>query len=336
MSKLTRRTAFAAAAALPLAAIGTRAAQAANFNYKFATNLPPTHPLNTANEAAIARIKDATNGRLNITLYPASQLGTDPAMLAQIRSGAIQFFTLGPLILSTLVPLAAINGVGFAFTDSAQAFQAMDGRLGALVRTKIAASGLYAFEKIYDNGFRQITTSTHPIKTVDDLHALRIRVPPASLWTSMFEDFGAAPTTISFSEVYTALQTKLVDAEENPLGVIKTAKLYEVQKYCSMTNHMWDGYWLLANPAAFNALPADIQEIAKREFARAAIEQRAAVGNLNGNVQASLAAEGLLFNAVDPAPFRAKLRSSGFYSNWKAKFGDEAWAVLESYTGKLA
>jgi len=336
MKNISRRGLIAGASALPLVAINARGANAAGFRYKFATNLPPAHPLNTSNAAAIARIKAATNGALDITLFPSSQLGTDPVMLNQVRSGAIQFFTLSPLILSTLVPMAAINGVGFAFGSEAQAFAAMDGKLGALVRGAINKAGLVVFDKIYDNGFRQITTSTHPIQTPDDLADLRIRVPPASLWTSMFTDFGASPTTVSFNEVYTALQTHLVDAQENPLAIISTAKLYEVQKYCSMTNHMWDGFWLLANPAAFNALPADIQEIAKREFARAALEQRVEVAKLTSGLQASLKGHGLVFNNTTPAPFRAKLASAGFYATWKAKFGDAAWSTLEDYTGTLA
>jgi tripartite ATP-independent transporter DctP family solute receptor len=335
MNNLSRRHVLAAASALPLVAIHTRGAQAATFRYRLATNLPPAHPLNTSNAAAIARIKAATNGALDITLYPSSQLGTDPQMLNQVRSGAIQFFTLSPLILSTLVPGAAINGVGFAFTSEDEAFRAMDGKLGALVRSEIATYGLMAFEKIYDNGYRQITTSTHPIDTPDDLHSLRIRVPPAALWTSMFTDFGASPTTVSFNEVYTALQTHLVDAQENPLAIISTVKFYEVQKYCSMTNHMWDGFWLLANPAAFNALPADMQAIAKREFARAALEQRGAIASLTAGLQASLKSNGMIFNNTDPAPFRAKLATAGFYKTWKANFGDVAWNTLESYTGAL-
>ncbi len=118
---------------------------------------------------AAARIKAATGGALDISLFPNSQLGTDTDMLSQVRSGAIEFFTLSGLILSTLVPLAAINGVGFAFKDTAQALGAMDGELGALVRAEIAKRGLMAFDHIFDSGFRQITTAARPIRTPADL-----------------------------------------------------------------------------------------------------------------------------------------------------------------------
>ena len=329
----TRRRLLATAAALPLAAIRTRPAHAAEFTYKMATNLPLTHPLNARATEAHARIKEATGGRLEMSLFPNSQLGTDTDMLSQVRSGALEFFTLSGLILSTLVPLAAINGVGFAFKDTDQAFAAMDGALGKLVRAEIDKRGLFAFEHPFDNGFRQITSSVKPIAVPGDLAGMKIRVPPSALWTSMFRGFGASPTSINFSEVYSALQTKIADGQENPLALIETAKLYEVQKYCSMTNHMWDGFWLLANARAWRALPADVQDVCTKELGRAALEERADLVKLNVGVRATLESRGLALNDVQPAPFRDALRKAGFYAEWKGKFGDEAWATLEAAIG---
>ena len=225
--------------------------------------------------------------------------------------------------------------MGFAFKDTPQALGAMDGELGALVRADVAKRGLLAFEKIFDSGFRQITTSTKPIKAPEDLAGLKIRVPPAALWTSMFRDFGASPTSINFSEVYSALQTKIADGQENPLSVIDTGKLYEVQKYCSVTNHMWDGFWLLANPRAFKRLPADMQTIVTREFTQAAMEERGDVAALNARLRGELSGKGLAFNDVDPNAFRQALRQAGFYTEWKGKFGDEAWKTLEASVGAL-
>ena len=332
----TRRRLLTTAAALPLVAIGTRSAHAADFTYKMATNLPLTHPLNARATQAAARIKEATGGKLEINLFPNSQLGTDTDMLSQVRSGALEFFTLSGLILSTLVPLAAINGVGFAFKDSTQVFATMDGKLGALVRAEIDKRGLTAFDKIFDNGFRQITSSTKPIAAPEDLSGFKIRVPPSALWTSMFRDFGASPTSINFSEVYSALQTKIADGQENPLTLIETAKLYEVQKYCSMTNHMWDGFWLLANGRAWKALPADMQAACTKEFARAALEERDDLATLNKGVRTTLEGRGLVFNDVQPEPFRDALRKAGFYAEWKGKFGAEAWSTLEASVGSLS
>lgn len=336
MPAIRRRHVLAGAAALPLVAVRTRPAGAAEFSYKFASNLPAAHPLNVRAQEAADRILKATDGRVEIRVFPNNQLGADTDVLSQLRSGAVEFFTLSGLILSTLVPPASINGIGFAFKDYDQVWRAMDGKLGAFVRGEIAKRGLLPMERIWDNGFRQTTTSTKPVTSPADLRGLKLRVPVSPLWTSMFAALGASPASINFSEVYSALQTRVVDGQENPLAIIHTAKLYEVQKHCSLTNHMWDGYWFLANRRAFERLPKDAQEVVAREINRSAMDERADVARLNGELRGTLAAAGLAFNETDPAPFRETLRKAGFYAEWHGKYGDEAWRVLEDSVGALA
>ncbi len=261
---LSRRRLIAGTAAL-LGGTGApyvARAQAAKFTYKYANNLPDTHPMNVRAREMAAAIKQDTDGAFDLQIFPSSQLGSDTDTLTQIRAGGVEFFTLSGLILATLVPAASINGMGFAFPNYDTVWKAMDGDLGAYVRGQIAKTNqILAMEKIWDNGFRQTTTSTKPIKTPDDFRGMKLRVPPSPLWTSMFKAFDAAPASINFNEVYSALQTKIVDGQENPLAIISTAKLYEVQKYCSLTNHMWDGFWFLANKAAWERLPADMRGI---------------------------------------------------------------------------
>jgi tripartite ATP-independent transporter DctP family solute receptor len=325
-------TACAGAVAAPSVA----RAQQAQWSYKYANNLPDAHPMNVRAREMAKAIHEETDGRFDLQIFPSSQLGSDTDTLNQIRSGGVEFFTLSGLILSTLVPAASINGIGFAFPSYDAVWKAMDGDLGAYVRAQIAKSGLIAMDKIWDNGFRQTTTSTKPIVTPDDFKGMKLRVPPSPLWTSMFKALDASPASINFNEVYSALQTKIVDGQENPLAIISTAKLYEVQKYCSLTNHMWDGFWFLANQRAWEALPDNVRGIVGKNINIAGLKEREDVAELNATLQQSLAAKGLVFNRPDPAPFRDKLRSSGFYTDWKAKYGDEAWALLERSAGKLA
>ncbi len=335
MTLLHRRTVLAGAA-LPLFAINTRPARAAEFSLKLANNAPLTHPQTVRQQEAIDRIRAATNGQVDIQLFPNNQLGSDTDMLSQLRSGAIDFFTLSGLIVATLVPAASINGIGFAFKDYDTVWKAMDGKLGAHVRSEIDKRGLIAMDKMWDNGFRQITSSTHPIKTPADLKGFKIRVPVSPLWTSMFAALGASPISINFSEVYSALQTKIAEGQENPLTLIQIAKLYEVQKYVSMTSHMWDGFWMLGNKKGFSALPADAQTIIARELNASALQERADIARLNGSVADDLKSKGLEFVEVDKPAFREALKTAGFYAEWKKKFGDEAWAILEAEVGSLS
>jgi TRAP-type transport system periplasmic protein len=312
-------------------------AQSAKFTYKYANNLPDTHPMNIRAREMATAIKQETNGAFDLQIFPNSQLGSDTDTLSQVRSGGVEFFTLSGLILSTFVPVASINGMGFAFPDYATVWKAMDGDLGAYVRAQIAKTNqILALEKIWDNGFRQTTTSTKPINAPDDFRGMKLRVPVSPLWTSMFKALDASPASINFNEVYSALQTKIVDGQENPLAIISTAKLYEVQKYCSLTNHMWDGFWFLANKRAWDAVPADMQTIVAKHINEAGVNERADVEKLNANLQQDLTTKGLVFNKPDAAPFRDKLRAAGFYTEWKAKYGAEPWGLLEKSVGKLA
>jgi len=218
---LSRRTILRSAAAASVATLPVSKVLAqpkAEFTYKYANNLPVAHPMNIRAKEMAAAILAETKGRVDIQIFPASQLGNDTDMLSQLRAGGIEFFTLSGLILSTLVPGAAITGLGFAFPDYDTVWKALDGDLGAHVRKEIAKANLVAMDKIWDNGFRQITSSTKPIQTADDLKGFKIRVPVSPMWTSMFKAFDSSPASINFAEVYSALQTKVVDGQEKPAG----------------------------------------------------------------------------------------------------------------------
>ncbi|MEX8494677.1 TRAP transporter substrate-binding protein [Sphaerotilus sp.] len=333
---LSRRQVLAGAAALPLFTILPRRADAAEFTYKLATGQDPSHPVNKRAQEAIDRIKAATNGRLDIRLFPANQLGSDTDLLSQVRNGGVEFFNQASSVLSTLVPAAGIVNTGFAFSDEEQVMKAMDGGLGKYVRGQIEKVGLMTMSKPWENGFRQITTSTKPITTPDDLRGLKLRVPAAPMLSTLFAALGASPTPINFNEVYSALQTKLVEGQENPLAIIATARLYEVQKYCSLTNHVWDAYWILGNRKAVDRLPKDIQEVVFREFDKAATDERTDIAALSKSLRADLTAKGLQFVDVDKKAFKAALGKTSFYKDWRAKFGEEAWKLLEDNVGVLA
>lgn len=333
--RITRRAVLATGAALPLCGILTRRASAAEFKFKLATGQDPTHPVNQRAQEAIDRIRQATDGRLEIRLFPANQLGSDTDLLSQVRFGGVEFFNLSSSILATLVPVTGIVNTGFAFPDYEAVWKAMDGDLGAYVRAQIAKVGLLTASRAWDNGFRQITSSTREIRTPDDLRGMKIRVPQSPILTSLFKALEAGPAPINFNELYSALQTRVVEGQENPLPIIATTRLYEVQKYCSMTGHVWDAYWILGNRRAWERLPQDVRDIVQAEFDRSATDERADIARLGDALRRELTAKGLQFNDVDRQPFRDALGRTSFYKDWKAKYGDEAWNHLENTSGKL-
>jgi tripartite ATP-independent transporter DctP family solute receptor len=334
--RISRRALLAAGSAVPLCGIITRRASAAEFSYKLATGQDPTHPVNTRAQEALDRIREATSGKLEIKLFPANQLGSDTDLLGQVRNGSVEFFNLSSSILATFAPVAGIVNTGFAFANYEAVWAALDGDLGAYVRAQIAKTPILTVSRAWDNGFRHITSSTRAIKTPEDLKGFKIRVPPAPMLTSLFKAFDAGPSPINFNELYSALQTKVVEGQENPLAIIATTRLYEVQKSCSLTGHVWDGYWILGNKRAWERLPKDVREMATREFDRSATDQRGDVDRLSHSLRQDLTTKGIEFYEVDREPFRQALAKTSFYKEWKEKYGNEAWGHLEKASGKLA
>jgi len=331
---LGRRALGLAAAGLPLFAI--KRAHAAEFGFKFANNLPPLHPLNVRAAEACERIAKATDGRVAITMHPASQLGPDTEVLKKLQAGEVELFTLSGLILSSVVPPASINGIGFAFKTYRQVWGAMDGAMGAFVRGEIGKRGLVAVGRIWDNGFRQTTTSTKAVRSPEDLRGMKLRVPVSPLWTSMFKALGTDPVSLNFSEVYAALQARTAAGQENPLALVQAAKLYEVQTYCSLTNHMWDGFWLLANERVWSGMPGGLRDLVEAEFDRSAQNERDDLLRLNPEQRGDLAMLGMSINPVQSSEFQQVLQQAGFYAEWRGKYGEAAWGLLEDAVGKLA
>jgi TRAP-type transport system periplasmic protein len=335
--KITRRGVLAAASAIwATAALSKPAGAAAEFEFKLGVNTPDNHPLTLRLVEAAKAIGAQSSGRLNITVFPNSQLGGDPEMLSQLRAGGIDLLAAPSLTLSTLVPLSGLPSIGFAFGSYDQVWAAMDGGVGEVVRDAIGKAGIVPMKKIWDNGFRQITSSSsRQLNSVEDLKGFKIRVPVTALLTSLFSGLGALPSSISVSELYSALQTHIVEGQENPLAQISTNKFYEVQKYCALSNHCWSGYWIVANRRALGALPADLLEIVNTQFDATAIKERADLLAMDRLLQADLTAKGMIFNTPDPVQFRAALVKAGFYAQWQKTYGPEAWARLEQYTGPL-
>jgi TRAP-type transport system periplasmic protein len=336
--KMTRRGLLgAASAAWATTILNKPASAAAEFEFKLGVNTPDTHPLTVRLIEAARAITAQSSGRLNVTVFPNSQLGGDPEMLSQLRAGGIELLAAPSLTLSTLVPLSGLPSIGFAFRSYDQVWAAMDGAVGDAVRDAIGKTGIVPMKKVWDNGFRQITSSSsRQLNSVEDIRGFKIRVPVTALLTSLFSGLGALPSSISYSELYSALQTHIVEGQENPLAQVSTGKLYEVQKYCALSNHCWSGYWIVANRMALASLPPDLLDILNTQFDVAADKERADLLAMDRLLQADLTAKGMIFNKPDPVQFRAALVKAGFYTQWQKTYGAEAWARLEQYTGPLS
>jgi TRAP-type transport system periplasmic protein len=339
---LTRRTLLSRASVTAGATLAAPlilrwpAQAAAEFTYKCGTALPDGHPLCIRGKEAAAKIKEESGGRLDITFYTNSVLGQDTAMISQTIAGALEMYCLPIDLLAPKNASCGVFGVGFAFDGYTHAWEAMDGDLGNYLREIAKGIGFHCIEKTPDHGFRQITMKSKPINSPDDLKGVKIRLPVAPYLLALFKSLGASPTPINFGEVYSSLQTGLVDGQENPLILIDTAKLYEVQKYCSITNHVWACIHYSFGNAFWDQLPNDLQDLSTKHFTAAALVEREDWQKMSKEETKNLTDKGMVFNYPDVKPFQEVLKKGGFYGEMQKKSGDKAWALLEKYVGPLA
>ncbi|MGC2413859.1 MAG: DctP family TRAP transporter solute-binding subunit [Stellaceae bacterium] len=304
----------------------------ARFHYRLGANQPAASP--TARrlaEMGEANFRE-TDGAFRLDVHPESRLGPDPQMFADLQKGALEFYLSGAL-LGGVAPTSALPLLPFAFTDSERVFAALDGALGDMIRRELAGAGLHAFGRAWQNGFHHITTSTRAIHGADDFAGLKIRTPGGAFAADFFRTLGAEPGMVPFSGMYDALKAKTFDGQSDPLGVVQSLRLYEVQSHLSLTAHWWTGFTLIANAAAWQKLPVEIQAVVERNAGKFALLQRADIEAVNAAGAEALARHGMIVNQADTTSIRAQL--GDFYARWRTRFAPAAWKLLEEAAGGL-
>src|SRR4029077_8151110 len=201
--------------------------------------------------------------------------------------------------LGGIAPTSALPLLPFAFQDSRAVFAALDGELGAMIRRELAQEGFHDFPRAWQNGFHHITPSPRPIETADDFAGLKIRTPVGEIAADFFRTLGAEAGMVPFSGLYDALKRKTFDGQSDPLGVVQSLRLHEVQRYLSLTAHWWTCFTLLANAASWQALPAEIQAVVARNAEKFALLQRADIERVNAAGADALARHGMIVNEAD-------------------------------------
>ena len=312
-----------------------RVARAARFSWKFGYPLSADDPTNVACVQAFSRIRKETDGEMAITSYPNSALGGTVAMIGQLRLGALECSATSNPSIDTLLPAMSTESLAFAFRDNASALRALDGDLGNYLRSQTPSIGIVMMPKTFDFGFRQFTNSTRPIRTLGDLDGLKIRAASGRLFSDFFRSLGIQAATLDTNELYSALRTHVVDGQETPLGLIESQRLYDVQRFCSLTRHMWTGQSFMINRAKWESLPAEYQEIVARNVNQSALSQRRIHAVIERSLIDKLPRQGMAINQTDPESFKARLAATGYYARWRKEFGETAWQALEKYAGPL-
>jgi tripartite ATP-independent transporter DctP family solute receptor len=336
-SRMSRRAVVQAAGAMLAAPFVTGKARAAQINWRLGHVAPPNTPLHKRLLEAADAIAKRSDGLMELTVIGEGRAGIQSGLLAQVRGGGMEMTVASGAQLAPILPSCAIPLIGFLFSNYPSLWQAMDGNLGQMIRARTPTqSPILVLDKIWDFGFREITTSTRPIQTAADLAGLKIRTQIDPDEMDLFRALGASPVVITLPYLRMALGPHQVDGQEGLLAVAEYARLNEVQSYCAMTRHIWDGLWLCVNASAWKNLPDHLRNIVANTLNGAAQRQREDSAKLEDSIRATLSSSGMKFSDPDPDSFRDLLRRQGYYAAIKAKLGDETWDVVRKATGVSA
>jgi tripartite ATP-independent transporter DctP family solute receptor len=272
---ILRRTALCGIAGILLAAtaMSARAQDIKERNLKFAFSLAKDHPMGVGAQKLSDLVAQKSGGKIKINLFPNASLGGDPQNLAAVQSGILDFTTMATGLLAGLNKEFMIFDFPFLFQDFREAYALSDGPVGRRLLGKLAEKGVIGLG-IWDLGFRNITNSRRPITKPEDVQGLKLRVIASPVYIETFKALGANPVPMTFGEVYVALETKAIDGQDNPVGVIESAKFAEVQKYLSITRHFYTGMPVLMSKQTWDAMSPAEQAIIRESAEEAKAEER--------------------------------------------------------------
>lgn len=307
-----------------LLALGLMApVQAQDIKAKLGTSLPDTHP-QTIGARKFAELADKkSNGRIKITVYPAAQLGSDQQMQAALRGGTQEFTVPSTATLANLVKEFGVIGLPFSFASEKQADSVLDGPFGQSLLGRLPEKDLVGLA-FWENGFRNFTNSKRPITKADDLAGLKVRTMQNNLYIDLFNGLGANAVPMPVNELFTALETRAVDAQENPFTVVHAQKFYDVQKYLSTTGHAYDALVLIAGKKFWDGLKPEDRATLQDAAREATLFQRQTSRELNARMRGELVKLGMQVNDVSDAE-RQRMREklAPVIAKHQASVGDE-------------
>ncbi|KGQ32754.1 TRAP transporter substrate-binding protein [Gallibacterium anatis] len=252
---MKKLTALFASLTLIAAAVSAQAETTLRFGYE----APRSDTQHLAAKKFNELLKEKTKGEIKLSLFPDSTLGNAQAMISGVRGGTIDLEMSGSPNFSGLVPNLNVIDIPFIFQNKEHAYRVLDGEIGQGLLKELEDKGLKGLA-FWEVGFRSMTNSKHPIHTPEDVKGLKIRTNQNPMYVKAFQLLGANPVPMPLSELYTALETRAVDAQEHPIGIVWSVKLYEVQKYLSLTNHGYTPLLVVMNKEKFDGLSPELQK----------------------------------------------------------------------------
>jgi TRAP-type transport system periplasmic protein len=271
----------------------------------FALHTAPGGPDHAAVQKFKEMVESKSKGRLNVKLFPGAQLGGERDNLEQLKQGEVALTQSGDLTISYYVPQFGAFIVPFVFPNVETVLKAWDGWMGKEIKKVTVDKGKVHVVGIQRRGSRMLTAKKE-IKTPDDLKGVKLRVPEIPDWVAVWKEMGALPTVVAWPEVFGALQTGVVDAQENPLYLIYTTKLYEVQSHVMLTAHVHACFHWLMSDKVLSSLPKDLKDIVLKSAKEASAYGDKITKEQEDDYKKKLADKGMKIVPVDVKPFMAK------------------------------
>lgn len=294
--------------------------------------LQDNHPTNTTLvDVFKPEIEKNSNGKIKVEIYPNAQLGSDRQAIEAVSLGSLEMSVPGGPVVSGFYEPYMVFDLPFLFNDRAAAYAAMDGELGEKVAEGLLDQNIVILG-IGENGFRHITNNKGPIYTPDDLAGVKIRTMENPLHMAAFKGMGANPTPIAFGELFTALQQKTVDAQENPVAIILTSKFNEVQKYLTLSSHVFANCPYIINKDFYEGLSPELQKVVADAVTKTVEAQRKTLAEMEAGYIEEL--KGLGMEVNDLTPEQRQLfaeKSQPAYDLFAEKFGTELIDLAKSY-----
>ncbi len=275
---------------------------------RVAGNFPTDHSVSRAMEVFKEEVESASEGEIRVDLFPAMQLGGATENVDQVRSGSIFAVFTSIAYFTRSVPDYEAVSLPFLFDSRDQAFAVMDGPVGEHLDNKMAELGFVNLG-YGELGFRHVTNNLHPITSVEDFEGMRIRLQPNEVHLQTFRALGANPVAMDVSELYSALQQGVLDAQENPYNIIASRRFNEVQEHLSDSGHFYDFINAVANQRRYNALSDEHRAIVDDAMQAAMVWQRYTAAQEEESWRQQLVDEGMVFTPIS-LELRAELREA--------------------------
>lgn len=305
----------------PLAAIlslcVSAAALAQNLTLSLGTQLPETHVVYKGFLEIKRKLEESSKGTMTLKLFPGSQLGDFKAMVGQVQAGDLDITNTGYPDMSYIIPELKLIGAPYVISSYDHLKAVLKGPYGQRMEAKFREKGVHLMDVWYE-GTRH-TTANKPINSMADLKGLKMRTPNVPFLIAYAQAVGATPAPVAFAELYLALQTKQVDAQENPLPTIEAAKVYEVQKYIALTGHFIASSAILVGDKALKKLNPTQKQWLEEAIVAGGKVSTAGVMKSESELVAFFKSKGLTVTTVDTGPFRAAMRP--YHDQLEAELG---------------